>query len=279
MTEPGTGGRTDPPAVSVICTARNAAATIEATLQSVLAQDRRDWELVVVDDGSTDTTAAAIDRFARRDGRIRLVKTPGVGRGRALNLAVGHARAELIANLDADDLSHPRRLSLQLEALRARPEFALLCTNFIVIRAGEPGPWPELDGLGAAPVKDVTDQLTLRNPVLHSSVLIRKAVLLDVGGYSEHRSSHFDYELWIRLAARGHRIGRVHLPLAAKRLHPGQAFGYGKRIAYLRASTRLQVRAIRLLGRDWRHLLIVPVRFGWGLMPSVVRGRFTRSSG
>jgi glycosyltransferase involved in cell wall biosynthesis len=89
----------EPPSVSVISTARNAAATIEATIQSTLDQDFRNWEMIIVDDGSTDATASIVNRFAEADPRIRLIATPGVGRGRALNLALAAARSDLVANI------------------------------------------------------------------------------------------------------------------------------------------------------------------------------------
>jgi glycosyltransferase involved in cell wall biosynthesis len=115
------------PLVSVICTARNASSTIEMTLQSIERQTFRSWEMIVVDDGSTDHTPALVEPYGRRDPRMRLIRTAGVGRAKALNQALSCARAEYVANLDADDLSHPRRLAIQYETMRKAPEIALLC--------------------------------------------------------------------------------------------------------------------------------------------------------
>ncbi len=77
--------------------------------------------MIVVDDGSTDDSVAVVSRYARADPRIRLVTTDGIGRGRALNRAIAETRADLIANIDADDLSHPERLRRQMEAMARHP--------------------------------------------------------------------------------------------------------------------------------------------------------------
>ena len=95
------------PLVSVICTVKNGSKTIASVLESVQEQSLHEWEMIVVDDGSTDDTSKIVREYADADSRIRLISTDGVGRGRALNLALAHARAEHVANIDADDPCHP----------------------------------------------------------------------------------------------------------------------------------------------------------------------------
>ena len=85
------------PQVSIICTAKNAAKTICWTLDSVRSQSLPDWELIVVDDGSSDGTAQIVRGSAASDSRVRLIATAGIGRGRALNLAIEHASGEFVA--------------------------------------------------------------------------------------------------------------------------------------------------------------------------------------
>jgi teichuronic acid biosynthesis glycosyltransferase TuaG len=133
------------PLVSVICTARNASLTIEMTLQSIERQTFGSWEMIIVDDGSTDHTPAIVEPYERRDSRMRLIRTPGLGRARALNNALSHARAEFVANLDADDLSHPQRLSIQYQTMRNDPKITLLCTDILSVRLNEQPVWPDLD--------------------------------------------------------------------------------------------------------------------------------------
>jgi glycosyltransferase involved in cell wall biosynthesis len=258
--------------VSVICTARDAEGTLARTVQSVLEQDMAEWEMIIVDDGSTDRTLEIARAFAARDGRIRIVATPGIGRGRALNLAVAHARANLIANIDADDESHPVRLRLQLQAAQQHPEFGVICSKHVLVTDHVDPVWPEHIEATVRPV-DVTHRLTRRNPVVHSSALLRKDALLSAGGYSADRRDQFDYELWVRLAERGCRIGRIEAPLVAKRQHDAQFFDNSPRLAYALASAQIQVRATRSLGGGVPAFALIPLRVLWLLLPRRLRLR------
>jgi teichuronic acid biosynthesis glycosyltransferase TuaG len=259
------------PTVSVICTARNAAATIVATIESVLAQDMPDWEMVVVDDGSTDDTVAVVSRYARADPRIKLVATGGIGRGRALNRAIAEAKADLVANLDADDEGHPCRLRCQLEALKRYPDFDLLCTDYVAISGYGSPRWPDHLGSAPPPVVDVTSRLMFENPVIHSSVLMKKSLLRKVGGYSETRKTQLDYDLWVRLATVGGALGKIDAPLTARRIHQAQSFEKRRRLSYIMSSVKIQLRAIRGLGGGAVPLMTVPARVVWGLLPAAPR--------
>ena len=104
--------------VSVIVPAYNAAATIGETLRSALAQTYPQLEVLVVDDGSTDATADIVRSFVARDPRVRLLQQANAGVAAARNLAIAQSRGAYVAPLDADDLWHPQKIALQLEALR-----------------------------------------------------------------------------------------------------------------------------------------------------------------
>jgi Glycosyl transferase family 2 len=264
--------------VSVICTAKNAASTIGGTIKSILAQDFPSWEMIIVDDGSTDDTAAIVRGFASADPRIRFVATPGIGRGPALNLAVAGAGADLIANIDADDESHPSRLRCQLAAMERYPQFPFMFAEAIRIHGAAEPVWPRIDANASLAVEDVTTGLTLRNPVRHSSAMMRKTVLVGLGGYDEARRFVFDYDLWVRAAAAGLRLGRVELPLVAKRLHAGQFYAHSMTFSRSFASAQIQLRAIRVLGGGSRHLPVVALRLLWGCLPpsaKAVLGKFS----
>jgi phosphatidylinositol alpha-1,6-mannosyltransferase len=259
------------PQISVICTAKNAATTIAATIDSVLAQDFQDWEMIIVDDGSLDDTARIVRGFAAGDARIRLLATTGIGRGAALNRAIAEARADLIANLDADDESHPARLRCQLAAMQHYPQFPLMFAEMIPIHGAARPLWPGVAADAPLPVKDVTAGLTLCNPVPHSSALMRKSALVGLGGYDEARRFVFDYDLWVRAAAAGLRLGRVELPLVAKRLHPAQAYLHSSRWRYLLASAEVQWRASRALPAGRGRGLLIVLRVLWGILPLPAR--------
>jgi teichuronic acid biosynthesis glycosyltransferase TuaG len=260
------------PLVSVICTARDASRTIEAMLRSILEQTLQRWELIVVDDGSTDDTIDIAAAYARQDRRVTVIQTPGVGRGRALNLALSCARAELIANIDADDTSHPRRLEFQSAVMARRRDISILCTDGIIVRDDEQAVWPCLDPEAIWPrLVEVTPALVLHNPVMHSSVMFRRANILAASGYAEDIPSQFDYELWVRMAARGHRIYRLELPLAANRTHDNQSFETRRRFAYQFNSARVQREAIRACRAPRHYIAIVWIRFMFGLLPRALR--------
>src|SRR5262249_15019068 len=136
------GGDRSVPEVSVVVPAYNAERTLRETLDSVLGQTLQDFEVLVVDDGSSDATAA-VARDAG-DPRVRVLSVPNGGVARARNLGIQEANGDLIAFLDADDLWRPRKLERQVEALEARPRAGMSFTAALRIDAdGDPlGPMP-----------------------------------------------------------------------------------------------------------------------------------------
>lgn len=263
--------RTTLPAVSVICTAKNAALTIEHTLQSILAQDFSDWEMIIVDDGSTDNTVSIVCAFAQSDPRIRLVATAGVGRGRALNRALAEAQADLVANIDADDEAHPQLLRCLLKAINQHPEFAIMSTEWIRIQGATRPDWPDIDVDPPLAVADVTRVVAFYNPIVHSSVMMRKAAIMGLGGYDEDRHCVFDWDVWVRCAAAGLRLGRIRLPLVAQRIHPDQTYLHSSRLRYLMTGAAVQRRAMRALGITPFYLPLIGLRLLWGVLPLRVR--------
>jgi len=122
------------PVVSVVVPAFNAAATIEETLQSISQQTHRNLEVIVVDDGSSDDTAALVRRHSVRDPRFRVISQPNGGVASARNAGVRASHGEFVAFIDADDLWHPTKIAKQAAALLAGgPETALVYSPFRVI--------------------------------------------------------------------------------------------------------------------------------------------------
>ena len=261
--------------VSVICTAKNAAATIGWTIASILAQRMTDWEMVVVDDGSSDDTAAIVAAIAERDSRVRLVRTAGVGRVQALNIALAEARAPLVANTDADDESHPDRLGREVECLRRHPEFALVCSDEIRIWGDQRPDW-WAPPPPTSSVVEITNQLAVNNPIGHSTVIMRRATVLEVGGYRHPLID--DYDLWVRLVEAGHRIGRIPYPLVARRIHSGHWFLTSPRFRYLAEGAKIQARAIRARGMGGYHCwALLALRVAFGFLPLNLRLRWWHS--
>lgn len=215
-----------PPTFSVVVPAFNAERTIRATLQSVLDQTRSDFEVIVVDDGSTDRTTGRVMELAG-DGRVRLVQQANAGVAAARNAGIGVARGRYVSFLDSDDLWLPRYLEMMGGALDARPDAALAFTDAWV--------WDENEGrfgrqtimvTGNPPAVVPDDPQDLFRALLagnfvYTSATVRRGVLADVGGFNGVVSPAEDWELWLRIVARGHRAIRSAPVLGVHRVRAG----------------------------------------------------------
>lgn len=191
--------RFDLPRVSVVMSACNDAEHVGRAVASILTQTFRDFELIVIDDGSRDDTGAVLEVHANADPRVRVIRQEN--RGLTLSLIAGcaMARGEYIARQDADDWSHPRRLEEQVALLDGNPRvgFASCATEYV-------GPAGEHLCYMHRPVDPELATSGLLNarqgPPAHGSVMIRKTAYEAVGGYrAEFRYSQ-DSDLWLRLA-------------------------------------------------------------------------------
>jgi GT2 family glycosyltransferase len=199
------------PRVSVLLPARNAAATVRAAAASILRQTERDLALICVDDGSTDATPAVLARLAERDRRVRVLRGPGEGIARALERGRAACDAEVVARMDADDVAHPRRLALQLEALRSDPSLAALGGRVRLfprraVRAGMARYAAWLNQLTSPAL--VERDLLVEAPLVHPAAVLRASALERVGGWRDGPFPE-DYDLWLRLAAAGGRLSNV----------------------------------------------------------------------
>lgn len=192
------------PRVSVLLPTRNRARLLRQALRSVQGQTLRDLEILVLDDGSQDETPAFLAAAARADARIRVSRSarPG-GLPAALNRLLELAAGEWVARMDDDDLCLPERLATQL-AFGSEHRLDV-CGSWYRRFGWLPG------GVGRPPEHDeaIKAGLLFQPPILHPSVLMRRATLVDAGGYSAAYPHAEDYELWTRLAARGARFGNV----------------------------------------------------------------------
>jgi glycosyltransferase involved in cell wall biosynthesis len=187
------------PRVSVIMAVYNDAAFVGAAVRSILAQTFTGFELIVIDDGSTDDSASIVRSFT--DPRIRLLAQPNAGLAAALNRGIAEAQGVYIARQDSDDVSEPDRLRRQVELLDARPDVVLAGTNATVLE--ETG---ERVSATTLPVDDAPIRLSLRtgaNPFVHGSVLFRRDVAADAGLYRPAFRQAQDRDLWLRIAERG----------------------------------------------------------------------------
>ena len=228
------------PAVTVVMTVHNGLPYVEEAVDSVLAQDD-DFELVVVDDGSTDGTAEVLAQ--RTDLRMRLVRRPHQGRVAALNHALTLARGRYVANLDADDVALPGRIAVPARFLDEHPDVAVVgaaIQPFVGEAARRrPHRLPRSD-------RAIRWSFLFRNPFFHSSATFRVSALAEAGNYDPAYSVRHDADLLLRLGQR-HRLANLDVPLAAKRLHPGQHFAAVDRRRRLIAHAICRWRAAREL--------------------------------
>jgi glycosyltransferase involved in cell wall biosynthesis len=187
------------PLVSVVMPTRNRAALMERALSSVVEQTFARWELLVVDDASTDATAAAVSRHCDGDSRIHLHElTEQVGGAAARNRGIEAARGEWIAFLDDDDEWLPRKLERQLDVVLDSPSGAGLvyCSAWFVTADGS----EHVLQSSAAPAGATRRALLHRNFISTPTVMVRTDVVRQVGGFDETLPRLQDWDLWIRLA-------------------------------------------------------------------------------
>jgi glycosyltransferase involved in cell wall biosynthesis len=226
------------PAVSVLMAVHNGAPWVQEAVKSVLEQTLADLELIVIDDGSTDATADLL--AAARDDRLRVERQPRMGLTRSLMRALTLARAPLVARLDADDLALPERLARQRDFLDAHPEIGLLGAGCREVDA---------TGRDLALIRPPEDDrairraLIRRNPFVHSSVVMRRALVEEAGGYDPTFEVAQDYDLWMRMSRLTH-LANLAEPLVVRRLLPGRVSAE-RDSARLRAEARIRWRAVR----------------------------------
>ena len=189
------------PRISVLMTVFNAGRHLDASVRSIVAQTFQDWEFLIVDDASTDGSAEVVESWEAKDKRIRLIRnSENKGQTPCLNQGLREARGTWIARQDADDLSHPLRLTRQFERVTVEPELDLLGTCGRIIDGED-----RLCGLLDMPLTggSIRWSAALLNPFLHTSVMFRRDVVLDeFGGYDEDFRISQDYYLWLRMIAR-----------------------------------------------------------------------------
>lgn len=199
------------PAVSVVMPAYNVAPYIGAAMESVLAQTFTDFELLVVDDGSTDESGAIAARYAARDARVRVARQANAGISAARNHALRLAQGGVIAILDSDDTWDPAYLQEQMAILASRPDVDIVTGNAWFLGSslhGRPArPWPD-----SRPVPTLASLLADETAVFIMSVF-RRTVPETIGRFDESLRTNEDYDFWLRAAAAGFVFYRNDRPL------------------------------------------------------------------
>lgn len=191
--------------ISFLLPARNASATLPEALHGVLGQrDAPPYEVVCVDDASTDATPALLEAAAQSDPRVRVVKGEGRGLVAALNLGLSHCKGDLIARMDADDVVHPDRLRLQAEMLAQDPSLGAVGS---LVHCDAPGLARLEAWLNATVTREqCLNARFIEAPLVHPSATFRREAL--GGGWEDHGWAE-DWDLLLRLAEAGWQMSKV----------------------------------------------------------------------
>jgi glycosyltransferase involved in cell wall biosynthesis len=292
--------------VTVLLPVYNGAATLAQALESILRQEHRDLELLVIDDASTDGSDAVIRQFAASDSRVvPVLHERNAGLSDTLNEGLERARHELVARMDQDDEALPERLGTQVAFLEANP--AVAAAGSWVYHMGSQRRY---DRLVRLPVEhsEIVALLERENCMYHPTMMMRRSVVLEAGGYRGAFKNAEDYDLWLRLARR-HELANVPTPLLRYRfsvagmtlgrkreqlfyVHLAQAaggdldvsldeaecraratFAAVDRRAFLTEVTYGTVRELVAL-RHWRDAVVVTMRFAKDIGPRATASLF-----
>ena len=204
------------PAISVVLPVYNAEAYVREAVESILAQTFTDFELIIINDGSTDGSGAILRELAARDTRIVLVERPNDGLVSALNAGIESARADLIARMDADDVAMPERFALQHARMIEEPELAVLGSLYHVMdKNGRIICLYDNLPLTPAEARSAVGGFL----VAHPAVMMRRDAVLKAGGYRKVFCHAEDYDLWLRMIDLGYAIANLPQPLLNYREH------------------------------------------------------------
>jgi glycosyltransferase involved in cell wall biosynthesis len=227
---------------------RNGGGSLEQAIESIARQTFPHWEMLIVDDASTDQSAALALAWAAHDTRIRVIANPSKkGQTACLNQGLASCRGEWIARQDADDISHPERLAKQAAYLEKNPGTVLLGTQGTIIdNAGK------RIGLLDTPADSAAISwcAPFLNPFIHTSVVFRRETVKRLGGYDETYEIAQDYDLWTRLAAE-HPSANLDGRLVSYRYAQKSLSNAGRDLALAEADRVSEREVLRWLGRKW----------------------------
>ncbi len=212
----------DSPAVSVLLPCYNAAATLDEALQSLSVQTLPNFEVIAVDDGSTDGSQQILQAWAGCDNRFHIITMMHAGIVAALNTGLSACRAPYVARMDSDDRCYPERMARQVDYLDRNPGIGIVSCQVVGFPPEQmrQGFQVYMDWLNSLQDDvDIRREMFVESPLPHPSVTFRRKVVQNVGGYQEHGWAE-DYDLWLRLYLAGVSFARLPEVLLEWREHP-----------------------------------------------------------
>ncbi len=247
------------PIVSVIVPTYNAEKFVAETIQSVQAQTYSNWEMIIVDDGSTDNTASIIKQAIENDSRIHYYYQTNGKQGKARNLAIKHALGKYLAFIDADDLWHPQKLEKQIHVFDHIPEVDLVYCNGIsfmdtiqnIIQTHQ-------EPSGLRKIDEQFQYLLSGKSLPNLSVMVKKDCVDEIGGFMEdlRLQNAEDYQLWLRLADHHCQMYGLDENLFYYRLHPNQVTNEDS-MAMEQSVWAVYLASLKKISKEEKHNLLI----------------------
>lgn len=210
--------------ISVVMSVYNGEEYLDASVKSILSQTFSDFELIIIDDCSTDGSSEMLASLSESDPRIRLLRNESnLGLTKSLNAGIRSAKGEYVARMDADDICMPDRLELQLAFMSSDPSLDLIYADTLLI---DKNANPICRSWRPNTVKKVLDCLEVHNFIPHPTVMFKKSTFDKVGGYDEQYLTGQDLNLWLRMREQRCRFGYLNAVVLKYRLNPSSVRSY-----------------------------------------------------
>ena len=205
------------PQISVVMSVYNGEKYLKEAIDSILSQTFKDFEFIVIDDGSTDGSLDILRNFEKGDSRVKIVTRENKGLVASLNECVALAKGEYVARMDADDISLPERFEKQIHFIKEND--LSVCGSWAMGIDGNGNTVSKLDY--APSLKKIKSYCLIHNPFIHSSVMFRKDIFEKAGGYRIFFKHIEDYELWTRIVFK-YKTDNLQHELLKYRIHSDQ---------------------------------------------------------
>ena len=246
----------------------NAQEFLASAIESILSQSFKDFEFLIIDDGSKDKSKGIIEKYAKKDGRIRMISRPNKGLVKSLNEGLKEARGEYIARQDADDISLKKRLAVEVAYLDSHPKVGLVGSNYTIIDETDK---PLVSTNVFTHPNDLKLCLVTCNQYGHGSIMMRKSVVEQVGDYDSSVGHLEDYDLWIRISHVAD-VANIEQPLYKWRKTAGSITGANLDLQIQQTFARRDKEFKRFLKnkRDYRLLSVHPSGHDYGRRKSTL---------
>jgi glycosyltransferase involved in cell wall biosynthesis len=236
------------PTISVLMSVHNGENYLEEAIESILNQTYPDFELIIINDFSTDSSFEIIKKFA--DKRIVLIENDhNIGLTKSLNKGLKIAKGEYIARMDADDISEINRFEKQIDVLQKNPDYTVVGSNiFLIDDTGliiEQIKYPET-------TEENLGNIFFDNTIVHSSAMFRKDFVMSLGGYNEEYSKSQDYDLWLNIIENGGLLYNIQESLLKYRIHAGSISN--------KFGSEQEQNAIRIVRRRLKSILDIDIK-------------------